>query len=292
MKRSVQTSDKGYIFLFLLPTIILTGTFLYYPFLRSVYKGFFYWDGYLTSRFIGLENYIQLAGDEVVRMATLNTLEIMCYAIIFQVGLGIVLAVLVDSVKFGTNFFRSAFFFPVAISATAIGLMFTLFYNYDNGLLNQLLTKFGYEKVLWITEESSLIAVAIPTIWQYVGFYFVILFTAISKIPDDFYEAAHMEGLTGIKKTLYITLPLIWSDIKTCIILAITGSLKVFELVYIITGGGPVNSSEVLGTYMYTKTFVSSAWGYGSAIAVFIVILGMILSVMANKLLKREEVSY
>ncbi|MBA4492866.1 carbohydrate ABC transporter permease [Paenactinomyces guangxiensis] len=288
----MHKGDKKYIFLFLFPTILLTGVFLYYPFLRSVYKSFFYWDGFLVSRFTGLENYIQLATDEVVRIATLNTLEIMCYAIIFQVGLGVVLAVLVDSVKFGTNFFRSAFFFPVAISATAIGLMFTLFYKYDGGMLNQLLEKFGYEKVLWITEESSLIAVAIPTIWQYVGFYFVILLTAISKIPDDFYEAAHLEGVTGIKKTFYITLPLIWSDIKTCIILAITGSLKVFELVYIITGGGPTHTSEVLGTYMYMKTFTSSAWGYGSTIAVFIVLLGVVLSFIANRLLKKEEITY
>lgn len=284
--------EKWTISAFLFPAMILTVIFLYYPFLRSVYKSFFYWDGYTESRFTGLENYIRLWEDEIVRIATWNTLKFMILAILFQVGLALILAVLVDSVRFGSQFFRTVFFFPVAISATAIGLMFTLFYGYDYGMLNQLLQEFGFEKVLWLTEKSSLYLVAIPTIWQYVGFYFVILLTAISKIPEDFYEAAELEGIVGWKRTFYITIPLIWSDVKTCILLAVTGALKVFELVYVISSGGPANSSEVLGTYMYKVTFDGQQFGYGSAIAVWIVLLGMLLSFFFNHLLKREEITY
>ncbi|AUS08845.1 sugar ABC transporter permease [Laceyella sacchari] len=288
----MHKGDRGVIFFFLLPAVLLTGVFLYYPFIHSIIKSFYYSDGMFINRFVGIENYIRLAQDEVVKIATLNTLEMMLYAVIFQVGLGIVLALLVDSIRFGKNFFRSVFFFPVAISATAIGLMFTLFYNYDNGMLNQLLVRFGFEKVVWMTEETSLLAVAVPVIWQYVGFYFVIILTAISKIPDDFYEAAQLEGITGLQKTIYITLPLIWGDVKTSILLAITGALKVFELVYVISSGGPANSSEVLGTYMYQKTFTGQAFGYGATIAVWIVILGLLFSVIANRLLKKEEITY
>ncbi|KPC71137.1 ABC transporter permease [Thermoactinomyces vulgaris] len=288
----MHKGDRGVIFFFLLPAVLLTGVFLYYPFIHSIIKSFYYSDGMFINRFVGIENYIRLAQDEVVKIATLNTLEMMLYAVIFQVGLGIVLALLVDSIRFGKNFFRSVFFFPVAISATAIGLMFTLFYNYDNGMLNQLLVRFGFEKVVWMTEETSLVSVAVPVIWQYVGFYFVIILTAISKIPDDFYEAAQLEGITGFQKTIYITLPLIWGDVKTSILLAITGALKVFELVYVISSGGPANSSEVLGTYMYQKTFTGQAFGYGATIAVWIVILGLLFSVIANRLLKKEEITY
>ncbi|MFC7441467.1 carbohydrate ABC transporter permease [Laceyella putida] len=288
----MHKGDRSVIFLFLLPTVLLTGVFLYYPFIRSIIKSFYYSDGLFVNRFVGLDNYIRLAEDEVVKMATLNTLEIMLYAVVFQVGLGVVLAILVDSIRFGKNFFRSTFFFPVAISATAIGLMFTLFYNYDNGMLNQILVHFGFKKIVWMTEETSLLAVAIPTIWQYVGFYFVIVLTAMSKIPDDFYEAAQLEGITGFQKTIHITIPLIWSDVKTSILLAITGALKVFELVFIISGGGPANSSEVLGTYMYQKTFTSQAFGYGATIAVWIVILGLLFSFIAQHLLKQEEITY
>lgn len=288
----MRRSEKWTISAFLFPAMILTVIFLYYPFLRSVYKSFFYWDGYTESRFTGLENYIRLWEDEIVRIATWNTLKIMILAIFFQVGLALILAVLVDSVRVGSQFFRTVFFFPVAISATAIGLMFTLFYGYDYGMLNQLLREFGFEKVLWLTEKSSLYLVAIPTIWQYIGFYFVILLTAISKIPEDFYEAAELEGIIGWKRTFYITIPLIWSDVKTCVLLAVTGALKVFELVYVISSGGPANSSEVLGTYMYKVTFDGQQFGYGSAIAVWIVLLGMLLSFFSNRLLKREEITY
>lgn len=134
--------------------------------------------------------------------------------------------------------------------------------------------------------------VAIPTVWNYVGFYFVILLTAIQKIPNDFYEAVKLEGVTGLQKMYKLTIPLILSDLKTCIILAITGTLKVFELVYIITRGGPGDSSEVLGTYMYQKAFEDTAMGYGATIAVLIVILGLSLAFIMNKLLKRDEVTY
>ncbi len=146
--------------------------------------------------------------------------------------------------------------------------------------------------MLWLSKELSLIAVAIPTVWQYVGLYFVILLTAIMKIPKDYYEAAELEGIVGIKRTMYITVPLIWSDFKICLILAISGSFKVFELVYIITKGGPLGSSEVLGTYMYKATFVMENIGYGASIGIYIVILGVGLSLLINRLLKRDEITY
>ncbi|UOE93773.1 sugar ABC transporter permease [Alkalihalobacillus sp. LMS39] len=285
-------SDKLIIPLFLFPALLITSVFLYYPFFENIRQSFYKTDGFFNSTFIGIDNYIRMYNDEVVRMATLNTLEIMLYAVVFQVGLGLILAVMVDSIRFGSRFYRTSFFFPVVISGAAIGLLFTLIYNYNNGLLNAMLTSLGFERVLWLTEQSSLIMVAIPTVWQYVGFYFVILLTAIAKIPDDFYEAAKLEGITGIQRTLKITIPLIWGDIKTCMILAITGALKVFELVYIITKGGPARSSEVLGTYMYQKAFTDSAIGYGATLAVLIVMLGLLLAFLTNKLLKKDEVTY
>ncbi|WP_025025878.1 carbohydrate ABC transporter permease [Caldalkalibacillus mannanilyticus] len=284
--------DKKYIVLFLMPMILITGVFLYYPFVKGIIKSFQHQKNWFTSEFVGFDNYVRLFQDEVLRTATFNTLELMLYVLVFQVGIALILAVMVDSIRFGKAFFKTTFFFPVVISGAAIGLLFQLIYDYRNGMLNSILQGLGFEPVLWLTKELSLIAVAIPTVWQYVGFYFVILLTAIMKIPNDFYEAAELEGITGIKKTLYITMPLIWSDIKVCLILAISGSFKVFELVYIITKGGPLNSSEVLGTYMYRATFVSENIGYGAAIGVYIVIFGVALAMLTNRLLKRENVTY
>lgn len=284
--------DRIFIVLFLMPAALITGVFLYYPFFRGIMLSFYQTEGFFSKTFAGFYNYIRLFQDEVVRIATLNSLELMIYAVFLQVGIALVLAVMVDSIQRGKSFFRISFFFPVVISGSAIGLLFTLIYSYRSGLLNNVLTSMGFERVLWLTEKTSLIGVAVPTIWQYVGFYFVILFTSILKVPDEFYEAAKIEGISGIKKMVHITIPLIWGDIKICMILAITGAFRVFELVYIITLGGPGNSSEVLGTYMYETTFTKQAVGYGSTIAVYIVVLGVTLSLLTNRLLKREEVTY
>ena len=284
--------DKLVVFLFLTPAFLITAIFLYYPFFENIFQSFYKTDGFFNSTFVGLDNYKRLISDEIAIGATLNSLELMLYVAIFQVGIALVLAVMVHSVSHGARFFRTAFFFPVVISGAAIGLLFTLIYNYRNGLLNEILVSFGLERVLWLTEQSSLYMVAIPTIWSYVGFYFVIFLTAIGKIPDDFYEAADLEGITGFQKLTRITIPLIVSDIKTCLILAITGALKIFELVYIITRGGPARSSEVLGTYMYQKAFVDSNVGYGATLAVLMVVIGLLLAFITNKFLKSEEITY
>lgn len=284
--------DKLYAFLFIAPSFLIIGIFLYYPFIDNLLQSFYRTDGFFNSTFIGLENYYRLLNDKTARVATSNSLELILYVTVFQVGFALVLAIMVDSIRRGAAFFRTTFFFPIVISGAAIGLLFTLIYNYRNGLLNEILVHLGFERILWLTEQSSLYMVAIPTVWNYVGFYFVILLTAIQKIPNDFYEAAKLEGVTGLQKMYKLTIPLILSDLKTCIILAITGTLKVFELVYIITRGGPGDSSEVLGTYMYQKAFEDTAMGYGATIAVLIVILGLSLAFIMNKLLKRDEVTY
>ncbi|UOQ86707.1 carbohydrate ABC transporter permease [Gracilibacillus salinarum] len=284
--------DKLYIFLFLAPAFAVTGVFLYYPFVENILQSFYKTDGFFNSTFVGLENYVRLLNDEIARGALFNSLELMLYVTIFQVGIALILAIMVNSITKGAGFFRTTFFFPIVISGAAIGLLFTLIYNYRNGLLNEMLVNLGFERVLWLTEQSSLYMVAIPTIWNYVGFYFVILLTAIQKIPNDFYEAAQLEGITGMQKMFKLTIPLIVSDLKTCIVLAITGTLKIFELVYIITKGGPANSSEVLGTYMYQKAFQDSAMGYGATLAVLIVVLGLTLAFVTNKLLQKDEVTY
>ncbi|NMM53738.1 carbohydrate ABC transporter permease [Paenibacillus aquistagni] len=282
--------DRKYIFTFLLPAAVFMSVFLYYPFFKSVYLSFFRTTGFFDKKFIGWDNYKRLFTDELLGAATLHTLEIMLYVIVFQVGIALLLAVLVDNISKFKGFYRTVFFFPVVISGTAISLLFVLVYNYNFGLLNNLLAGFGIEKILWLDESNALRAVAIPTVWHYVGFYFVLFLTAMSKIPSDYYEAAKLEGITGVKKTFLLTIPLIMSDIKVVITLAITGTLKVFEFIWVITKGQ--NGTEVLGTYMYKKAMVDQNFGYGSAIAIYMVVFGVILALVANRLLKRDEITY
>lgn len=282
--------DRKYIVMFLLPAAAFMSIFLYYPFFKSVYLSFFRTKGFTSKTWVGFDNYVRMFSDDLLGAATLNTLELMAYVIIFQVGIALLLAILVDNITWGKGFFRMVFFFPVVISGTAIALLFVLFYNFQFGLLNTLLQNMGADKVNWLSENMALKAVAIPTVWHYVGFYFVLFLTAMSKIPSDFYEAAKLEGITGIKKTFLLTIPLIMSDIKVVITLAITGTLKVFEFIFVLTRGQ--NDTEVLGTYMYKKALVDQNFGYGSTIAIYIVVFGVLLSLLANRLLKRDEITY
>jgi len=285
--------DKRFIFLFLTPAFLIHTIFLYYPFFENFIQSFYKTDGFFNSTFIGLDNYIRMFNDKTARMATMNSLELMVYVAIFQVGIALVLAIMVDSIRHGVRFFRTTFFFPIVISGAAIGLLFTLIYNHRNGLLNEILVNLGFDRVVWLTEQSSLYMVAIPTIWNYVGFYFIIILTAIAKIPEEYYEAARLEGVTGFQRMTKLTIPLILGDLKVCLILAITGALKIFELVYIITLGGPAHSSEILGTYMYQKAFADGAIGYGATLAVLIVVIGLILAFLTNTFLSnKDEVTY
>ncbi|MHA6481418.1 carbohydrate ABC transporter permease [Paenibacillus sp. strain BS8-2] len=286
----MMKGDRKYIFLFLLPAAVFMSIFLYYPFFKSMYLSFFRTSGFFSKTFVGFDNYVRMFSDELLGAATLHTLELMLYVIVFQVGIALILAVLVDNITWGKGFFRMVFFFPVVISGTAIALLFVLFYNYQFGLLNNILQNFGLEKVLWLSENNALKAIAVPTVWHYVGFYFVLFLTAMAKIPSDFYEAAKLEGITGIKKTFLLTIPLIMSDIKVVITLAITGTLKVFEFIFVLTRGQ--SGTEVLGTYMYKKALVDQNFGYGSTIAIYIVVFGVLLSLLANRLMKRDEITY
>lgn len=285
--------DKRYIVLFLSPTVILLFAFLLYPLIQSVYYSFTDWYNFSNEKtFIGLDNYRQLVQDPVVGIALRNTLILTVGAIVLQAGGGLALALLTDSVKRGFKFFRTVYFFPIVISGTAIGLMFSIIYNYDYGLLNAIMRAFGLPEQVWLTEHSSIYLVLFPILWQYVGFYFVIFLTGISKIPEDIYESAQLDGITGIQKAFKITIPLLRDVIASCLTLATAGALKVFDVVYIVTKGGPMNSSELLSTYMYDKAFNGQNAGYASTIVIAMMLLGILITVLLNKAVKKDTISY
>ncbi|NLM72907.1 MAG: sugar ABC transporter permease [Clostridiaceae bacterium] len=288
--------DKRPLIFFLVPALIVLGTFLYYPFVKNIINSFYEINGLAAldgGKFAGLQNYKNMINDPFIRLALKNNLLMMGFSVVFQVGIALILALMVDSISRGAQFFRTVYFFPVVISATAIGLMFNLFYAYNGGLFNQILTRLGFDPVLWLSDKLGIYMVSLPVIWQYVGFYFVIILTGLNGIPEEIFEYAVLDGVTGIKKIWYISLPLIWDVIKVCMTLAITGALKVFDLPWVLApNGAPKGLTHFLGTYMYFKTFISQSAGYGAAISVFIVILGLIVSFTVNKLFKRDTIVY
>ena len=285
--------DKKPLIVFLLPSLLLMLVLLYYPFIENIFNSFFEIRSLVSPReeFIGLHNYARFfTGDGTAFISLKNSLVLMVLTVVFQVGIALLLALMVNSIGRGAQFFRVVFFFPIVISATAIGLMFSLFYAYDGGMLNQIATSLGWEKILWLSDEKAFTMVSIPVLWQYVGFYFVIILTGLAGVPEDVYESAEMDGATGFKKTWYITLPLIADVLVTCTTLAITGAIKVFDLPSVIAkNGAPKGLTHFLGTYMYQKTFIAQDVDYGSAISIIIVVLGVVLSRTVGRLLSRES---
>ena len=285
--------DKKPLIVFLLPSLLLMLVLLFYPFIENIFNSFFEIRSLVSPReeFVGLLNYRKFfTGDEMAFISLKNSLVLMVLTVVFQVGIALLLALLVSSINRGAQFFRVVYFFPIVISATAIGLMFSLFYAYDGGMLNQIAIALGGEKILWLSDEKAFAMVSIPVLWQYVGFYFVIILTGLAGVPEDVYESAAMDGATGLKKTWYITLPLISDVLVTCTTLAITGAIKVFDLPSVIAkNGAPKGLTHFLGTYMYQKTFIAQDVDYGSAITIIIVVLGVVLSRTVGRLLSRES---
>lgn len=283
--------DRRPLLLFLLPAFGLMLVFLYYPFLVNIFNSLFDIKS-MAGRpegYLGLANYKKFfLEDPTARVALYNSLKIMGMTVLFQVGPALILALMVDNIKKGQQLFRVVYFFPIVISATAIGLMFNLFYSYDGGMLNQVRSALGLDKIFWLDKDRAFLMVALPILWQYVGFYFVILLTGLSGVPEEVYESAALDGATGFKKIWYITLPLISDVLVTCTTLAITGSIKVFDLPSVIArNGAPNGLTHFLGTYMHNQAFIAQNVDYGSAISIVIVLVGVIAAQAVRKLLGR-----
>lgn len=286
---------KWPLIVFIIPGLLFMLIFLYIPFIENIKNSFYDMTAIVKMpgsewKFIGLENYKKLFSDPNVGVSLLNSIKMMFLTVIFEVGIAFILAVLVSQVKKGHQFFRTVYFFPLVISATAIGLLFKLFYNYNGGMLNQILEMFGKEPVNWLSPELAFIMISIPTLWSYVGFYFVILLTGLNDISDDIYEAASIDGCNKFKQVFYITIPLLRPVLLTAVTLAVTGALKVFDLPWVmVPNGAPQGVTHFMGTYMYQVTFGLSNYDYGSTLAFLIVILGVVVSKAVGMLSKERD---
>ena len=296
MGGSTLYKRKTPLIVFLVPAFIFLILFLYYPFVQNIINSFSDITGLGTAA-KGLNdpwyaNYVTLFTDPKLHTALKNTLILTLATIIFQVGIALILALLVDSIRVGAQVFRTLYFFPIVISATALGLMFNLIFLYQGGMVNQLLLSLGAitENINWKDEAHFMFTMLMPVMWQYVGFYFVILVTGLNNISPDLYEAASLDGASGLKTVRYITLPMLRNVLCTCLVLAITGALKVFDLPWVMFGAGmPLDQGWLTGTYMYDQTFNRGNVDYGSTIAMLIVVLGVVLSNVANRVFRPRD---
>jgi len=282
-------SNKKAIVLFLFPTVLLISIFVVVPICMSVYYSMLNWDGIGKGAFIGLQNYIDMISDTRFTSSIKNSLLYAAFSLFLQLPFSLLLAIVVANVTRGEKFYRTTFFIPVIISGVVIGQLWQKIYNGDYGLLNAVLGMFGVEGQDWLGQENTaLLAAFVPNLWQYIGYHMLIMYAGIKSISPDINEAAKIDGANKIQTAFLITIPLLKPILQVCITFSLIGALKIFDLIYVLTGGGPFFSTEVPTIYMYKTVFDSFNYGYGSAISIFVILECLILTVVL-RLFFREK---
>ena len=288
-------SDKKAIIFFLLPALIFFILIVFLPIFISGYYSTLEWDGLSKPVFIGLQNYKELftntTGGFVLSIK--NSLLFVLVSVFIQLPISLFFAlVLANGVK-GEKFFLNVYFIPVIISTVVIGQLWMKIYNPDYGLLNSFLKSIGLGSMAkaWLGDpKTALGASFVPTLWQYVGYHMLLMYAAIKSISTDIYEAAKLDGASGIQMAFKITIPLIKPMLKVCVTFSVIGALKIFDLIYVLTNGGPNHASEVPSTLLVNNIFVRGMYGYGSAIAMFIILECLILTGAIQKFFKVNDV--
>ena len=281
---------KKKVLLFVVPAAVLYLMFSIYPFLQTLYYSFTNWDGFTTPVVIGFENFRKILNDEVYRTAVIRIFIWAILSITFKVGIALVIAYILRKGSKGVSFFRTVVFLPYVISSSAMCLMFTIMYDKEIGLLNMVLRAIGLDSLTryWLVDEKTVFyAVILIPIYQAIGYFFVILFAAMKDVPDDLYEAGRLDGTTPLTEFTRITIPYIWPTLVVCIVLAINGAFQNFDYIFIMTGGGPGHASEVPATYMYKSIFITGLYGYGSAAALILFVITIIVTTCVRKGLNR-----
>ncbi|MDQ0338815.1 raffinose/stachyose/melibiose transport system permease protein [Caldalkalibacillus uzonensis] len=281
-KRNSQFKKRLTILLFILPALIVYMIYVVYPIITTFNYSLFSWSGTQREKiFVGLTNYIQLFADSTFWMALKNNIKIVLVSVFVQIPLGLVMALILFSSIKGRKVFNVLYFLPYLMSTVAIGLLWIYMYDPVNGPVNRVLDIFGFSPVAWLADPIlAMTSVLIVIVWQFAPFYMILFKAAMVGIPDELYEAADMDGANSFHKFVYITLPSLMPTIVTSSVLAVVGSLKAFDIFYIMTRGGPGHATEILGTYMYKQGFVNLNMGYASAIAFMMFLIAFVIVVL------------
>ncbi|MCL6586765.1 MAG: sugar ABC transporter permease, partial [Anoxybacillus sp.] len=270
-------SDKRVIALYILPSLLLLLVLVYIPIAMTGYYSLMKWDGIGDMEFIALDNYRTLMKDSMFWKSVYHSFLLAVFSVVSLIGYLVISLVLSGKIK-DANLLRKIYLIPMLLSSVAIAQLWLRIYHPSNGMLNHFLMFLGVEDPPnWLADPKiALYAIFVPIIWQYAGFYILIYYAALKNIPSSIIEAAIIDGANPWQLAYKIKLPLIAGVIKVTIVLAVVGSLKYFDLIYVMTGGGPNGASEVIASYMYQKAFRSFNFGYGSTIAFALLLLCMI----------------
>jgi raffinose/stachyose/melibiose transport system permease protein len=283
-------SNKKMIALYVLPSLLLILTIVYIPIILTGFYGLHEWNGIGSMKFIGLENYANLMKDGKFWDSAWHSLLLALFSGLSLVIYLMISMVLAARIK-GANAFRKIYLIPMLLSSVAIAQLWLRIYNPSNGILNSVLQSIGVDNPpAWLAEPSLvLFALFIPILWQYAGFYILIYYAALKNIPTTLDEAARIDGATSWQIAWKIKLPLIMETVKVTIVLAVVGSLKYFDLIFVMTDGGPNGSSEVMASYMYHTAFRAYDFGYGSATAFSLLVICLVVTWIIRWLTRSKD---
>lgn len=225
----------------------------------------------------------------------MNNFYFMAFSLIVNIPVVFLISILISKVKRMRGFYKSAVFVPVVISTATVAILFGVLYNYDSGMINQFIRLVAPEEWAreWLSDPKlALLSILVANAWQNIGFFIVLCLAAILNIPREIVEAAKIDGVNGWQETWTVTLPLIRPVLFVMLLLSVSGTMKVLDIVQIMTNGGPFQSTEVMSTYMLKVGFRSMELGYGSAIGVAMFIIILVLTGILQRITKREEVQY
>lgn len=294
MNRLLQ--DRKTIALFVLPALFLYLAMFLYPVLQTFRFGLFRWNGITAMEWVGASNYREiLTSDRNFWRGVRNTFYILVFLFTTQVPPALFVAILLNRITRGVRFLKIIYFIPFLLSTVALAMMWSKIYEPNYGLLNEVLARIGLPewRSEWLSNPDTAIwFVAVPISWQGIGFHMVVLYAAIKSIPSQYYEAALIDGATGFMAETRITIPLIGDALKVSFTMAAIASLKSFDAIWVLTGGGPANATTTVAIRMYQEAFARNNYGYGSAIAILLLLECLIVAFFLDKLLTRERVEY
>jgi ABC-type sugar transport systems, permease components len=283
--------DKKAWIVFMAPALLFYIATVFVPIIQSLLYGFQNWNGIGDRSYIGFDNYVKMYRDPFFWNAVKNNLGYVAIVVFMQVFIGLFLALLLTYIKKGTSTLKTLYYLPAVIVTVAIAQLFrNIFSLQPQGLFNIMLefVGLGHWQKAWLSDPATaLAAVSVPEGWRFIGLYMVILYSALIAIPKETEEAALIDGVNGWQLIRHIKLPSIANVISLCLIMCITGALRGFDIPYMI--GVPGSSTELVTTYMYKKAFSSMQYGYGSSIAVFIVLESIIAVAIINALFKLRK---
>jgi ABC-type sugar transport system permease subunit len=282
----------GVAYLFLLPSMLLYALFVLYPFVNAIYLSLTDWNGVeAVKRFVGLSNYVKLTQDSLFWLSLRNNLVWVVVGTVAPITIALILAVLLWGRTWGGTLFRTAYFIPQVLPLAVVGIIWGWIYNPVFGALNHALEATGLEFLTrgWLGDpEVALFAVLAAAIWRSIGFVFVIILAGLQNVDLDLMDAARIDGANALQRLRNVTIPQLSNVLTMVTAILLIGGFQVFDIIFVMTGGGPANSTHVIATYTYQSAFMENRVGYGAALSLVIAVVSLVATLIFIRVRERQ----